>query len=83
MRLRCSSGGRRLGRLAGARPSAAPYHTNKIYLTDNRPDDGMPIEISRFTTVINDLNGVWHIVAGSVRDYDYRWRFIENINDIY
>lgn len=53
VRRRGASGGRRLGRLAGARLAAAarpaPYHTNKIYLMDNRPDDGMPIEIFHFT----------------------------------
>lgn len=51
MRPRGVSGRRRLGRLAGARPAAArpaPYHSNKIYLMDNRPDDGMPIEIFPF-----------------------------------
>lgn len=51
MRPRCGSVGRLLARLAGARPAAArpaPYHTNKIYLMDNRPDDGMPIEIFQF-----------------------------------
>lgn len=43
-----------VGRLAGARPAAAarpaPYHTNKIYLMDNRPTMGYPLKFSRFTT---------------------------------
>lgn len=31
---------------------------------DNRPDDGMPIEIfSLYDAIINDLNGIWHIVV--------------------
>lgn len=43
---------------------------------------GCPLKFSRFTSIINDLNGVWHIVTGSVHDYDYRWRFIESIREV-
>lgn len=55
---------RLLGRLAGARLAAAaarpaPYHTNKIYLMDNRPNDEIPFENFPFYDgIINVLSGI-------------------------